>query len=106
MAVPLCRPEGHSEVLEKSAALLVGFCRRDEAHVETLDHVDAVVIDLGEDDLLLEAERVVALAVEGLAGDTLEVTRAREREGDEAVEELPHPRAAQSDHRADGKTGA
>src|SRR5258708_35564378 len=83
----LRRTEGHPEVLEERTALLVGLCGGDEADVHSLDHVDAVVVDLGEDDLLLEAERVVALAVEGLARNTLEVARARKPERDEAVGE-------------------
>ena len=61
------RPEGHAEVLEERAPLFVGLRRRHEGDVHPLDDVDVVVVDLGEDDLLLEAERVVALAVEGLA---------------------------------------
>src|SRR5580700_2650147 len=101
--IPLSgRPERHAELLQESAPLFVGTRSRHEADVEPLDRVDLVVVDLGEDDLLLQAERVVALAVEGLAADALEVARARQGDRDQAVEELPHARAAQGDHRADG----
>ena len=65
--------------------------------------VDPVVVDLGEDDLLLEAERVVALAVERLARDALKSRMRGSASVIEAVEELPHARAAQRDHRADGE---
>src|ERR1700733_11030289 len=99
-------PEGHSEVLEQSSPLFVGGPRRHEADVEPLDDVDAVVVDLREDDLLAQTERVVALPVEGLARHAAEVARARERERDEAVEEFPHLRAAERHHRADGDARA
>src|SRR6185437_13131723 len=98
----LGRPERHPEMLQEGAPLLVGLGRGHEADVQTLDRVDLVVVDLGEDDLLLEAERVVPLAVERLARDALEVARPGERDGDEAVEELPHAVPAEGDHRADG----
>src|ERR1700723_3475216 len=93
-------PERHAELLQEGASLFVRLRSRHEADVEPLDRVDLVVVDLGEDDLLLEAERVVALAVEGLARDALEVARARQGEGQEAIEELPHPGAPESDDRA------
>ena len=64
--------------------------------------VDLVVLDLGEDDLFLDADVVVAAAVERAARDAAEVAHARQRDGDEAVEELVHAHAAQRDHRADG----
>src|SRR5450432_611252 len=44
-------PEGHSQLLEKGAALFVGVCRRHNGDVHSLDDVDAVVVDLREDDL-------------------------------------------------------
>ena len=63
--------------------------------------VDLVVLDLGEDDLFLDADVVVAAAVEGAAGDAAEVAHARHRDGHQAVEELVHARAAQRHHAAD-----
>ena len=69
--------EKQPTMLHQRTPLFIGFRRRHERDVQTLDDVDAVVVDLGEDDLLLETERVVALTVEGLAGDAAEVARAR-----------------------------
>ena len=46
-------------------------------------------------------KRVVAAAVERLGRHALEVAHARQREVDQAVEELAHAVAAQRDHRAD-----
>ena len=53
--------------LEQRAALVVGLGGGHDRDVHALDLVDLVEVDLGEDDLLLEAERVVAAAVERLA---------------------------------------
>ena len=38
------------------------------------DLVDLVELDLGEDDLLLQTQGIVAAAVEGIGGDAAEVT--------------------------------
>jgi hypothetical protein len=61
--------------------------------------VDLVVDDLGENDLFLETHGEVAAAVEALARDAPEVTHARQRDGDQAVQELVHALAAQRDWR-------
>ena len=42
--------------------------------IHAADLVDLVILDLGEDQLLLDAEAVVASAVEGVGVDTAEVT--------------------------------
>src|SRR5271170_1620026 len=87
---PSRSPEGHSQVRQKRAPFFIGFRCRHEGDVESLDDVDAVVVDLGKDDLFLETERVVPLAVERLARHAAAVAGAREGEADETVEELPH----------------
>src|SRR6201999_2938966 len=51
--------------------------------------------------LLVETERVVAVAGELLAREAAEVADTRERDGQQPVEELPHPVAAQRDARTD-----
>src|SRR5918911_4309135 len=93
--------ERHPERPQQRAALLVVAGRRDHRDVHSLDLLDLVVVDLGEDDLLADAERVVALAVEGLRRHALEVADARQRDVHEPVEELVRAVAAQRDHRAD-----
>ena len=50
-----------------------------------------VVVDLEEHDVLLEAHRVVAAAVEALGLKPAEVAHARQRHGDQPVEEFVHP---------------
>ena len=69
--------------------------------VQTAHLVDRVVVDLGEDDLLLDAHRVVAAAVEGARVQTAEVADPRDRDRDQAVEELVAALAAQRHGDAD-----
>src|SRR3954454_463104 len=52
--------ERHAEGVEQGERLGVGLRGRREGHVETAHLVDLVVVDLGEDDLLTDAHRVVA----------------------------------------------
>src|SRR6185436_19107033 len=93
--------EGHLEALQQRLRLGVSLCGRADHDVHATDLVDLVVVDLREHQLLLEAERVVAAAVEALAADAAEVADARQRDGDQAVEELVHPLAAQRHLAAD-----
>src|SRR5205085_7527009 len=83
-------PEGHAEIPEQSAALFVALRRGHDGDVHALDLLDPVVVDLREDDLLLDAERVVAPPVEALHGDALEVAHPGERRVEQPVEELVH----------------
>src|SRR3954466_14208756 len=101
-AASSCRPEGHAHVAEQSATLFVAPRRGHDGDVHALDLLDPVVVDLGEDDLLLDAERVVALPVERLARHALEVAHAGEGDVQQPVEELVHPVLAQGGHHADG----
>src|SRR3546814_1667061 len=63
--------------------------------------VDAVIVDLGEHDLLLETHRVIAPAVERLGVEAAEVADARQRDRHQAVQKLVHPFAAERDLDAD-----
>lgn len=58
----------------------------------------------GEDQLLLDAQAVVAAAVKGVGVDAAEVADAGQGHVEQAVQELPHAVAAQGDLRADGHT--
>src|ERR1044072_5030454 len=93
--------EGHLEALQQRLRLGVSLCGRADHDVHATDLLDLVVVDLREHQLLLEAERVVAPAVEALAADAAEVADARQRDGDQAVEELVHPLATQGHLAAD-----
>src|SRR4051812_19055467 len=94
--------ERQPERQEERARLIVRCRGRRDRDVEAADQVDAVVVDLGEDDLLADAQRVVAAPVERVRVEAAEVADARERDRDETVEELPHAVSAQRHLDADG----
>src|SRR6185295_9163133 len=86
--------ERHSQLPQERERLVILVRRGDEGDVHSVDLLDHVVVDLREDHLLLDAERVVPASIEGAGVDAAEVADARDRHRDEPVEELPHPRAA------------
>src|SRR5437764_250828 len=94
-------PEGHPELAQQKARLLVVLRRSDDGDVHSLGLVDLGHVDLREDDVIADAEGVVAAAVERLGRHAAEVAHARQRDIDQAVEELVHLLAAQGDPRAD-----
>ena len=102
LARPALVRERHPKRLEQRERLGVGLGRRGDRHVEAAHLVDRVVVDLGEDDLLAHADRVVAATIERARVEAAEVADTRDRDRGEAIEELPHARAAQRDGHADG----
>src|SRR6266498_1638028 len=92
----------HAELTQEEARLLVVLRRGDDGDVHSLRLVDLPRIDLRKDQMVADAEGVVAAAVEGARGHTPEVAHAREGDVDQPVEELVHLVPAQRDHRADG----
>src|SRR4029077_21072027 len=94
-------PERHAEAAQQCARLFVRPRRRADRDLHAAQPVDLVVLDLREDELLLETERVVPAPVEALVRHALEVADARERHGDELLEEIPHALAAKRDLEAD-----
>src|SRR5882757_6481541 len=97
----LLLPEWEVESLEQCSAVTVidRRCRNRDVHAPDL--IDLVVLDLGENDLFLHAQAVVALAVERARRDAAEVTDAGHRNVDQPVEELVHASSTQRDLRAD-----
>src|SRR6059058_5338081 len=67
-----------AEGLEQRAGGLVGLGARRDRHVEAANLLDVVVVDLGEDELLAHAERVVAAAVERAGVEAAEVADPRQ----------------------------
>src|SRR5688572_12918212 len=94
-------PERKIERLEQGLARLVVARGRRDRDVHAAELVDLVVCDLGEDDLFLDPEAVVALAVERARVHAAEVADARHRDVDQAIQELVHARASQRHHAAD-----
>src|SRR4051812_18592413 len=99
-------PEREAERGEERARLVVRFRRGVDGDVHAADRVDLVVVDLGEDDLLLHAERVVTAAVERPVRHATEIADPRDGDIHQAIEELVHARAAQRDHAAHREVGA
>src|SRR5215212_817140 len=93
--------ERHAELAQQRERLVVARRRGDEGDVHPVDLIDHVVVDLREDHLLLDAERVVAAPVERAGVEAAEVADPRDRDAHEAVEELPHARTAQRHRRPD-----
>src|SRR5579885_2479838 len=87
--------EWHAEPGQQAAGLVVGAGCGDDRHFQPAQFVDLVVVDLREDDLLTQAERVVAAAVEAVGAHAAEVADAGQRDVHELVEEVPHAPAAQ-----------
>src|SRR5581483_9838110 len=56
-------PERHAQRLEQRARVIVSRRRGHDRNVEPLDLVDAIEVDLGEDDLLFDAERIISAAI-------------------------------------------
>src|SRR6202789_3936622 len=81
--------------------MLVVARRRGDGDVHATDLIDLVVLNLRENDLLLDAQAVVAAAVEGTGADAAEVPDARNRDAHETIEELVHAVAAQGHFAAD-----
>src|SRR5215469_18219457 len=82
--------ERHLEAAQERLGFLVGLRRGDDDDVHAARCVDLVVINLGEHELLLEAERIIAAAVEALARKAAEIAHARQRDVHQPVEELVH----------------
>src|SRR3954469_4291088 len=101
LPVPSVGSEREAERIEQRARLDVVRRGRRDRDIEAADLVDAVVVDLRENDLLADADRVVAATVERVGVEPAEVADARQRDRHEPVEELPHPVAAQRDADAD-----
>src|SRR6266481_6258376 len=91
----------HVEPLEKRLSFRVGSRRGDYDDVHPTHGIHTVIVDLGEDDLLPEAESEIAAPVEAPAGDAAEIAHPWQRHGDQAVEELVHALPAQGHLTAD-----
>src|SRR4030095_11999230 len=70
-------PEREIECGQQGTRLVVGLGRGADRDVHAAGFRNLVEIDFGENDVLLEAERVVAAAVEALRIEATEVAHAR-----------------------------
>src|SRR6266511_4818904 len=100
-ALRRCSLERHTEQLEESARLGITPRARDHGDFHAADAIDPVVVDLGKDQLLAQADRVIAATVEPFVWHPTEVADPRERDIDKPIEELVHSLATESDADAD-----
>src|SRR5512138_1205408 len=70
--------ERETEGAQQGLALVVRLRAGRDADVQAADRVDLVVLDLGKDDLFLDADVVVPAAVERARRDAAEVAHARQ----------------------------
>src|SRR4051794_8868982 len=93
--------EGQAQAVEQRERLGVGLRGRGDGDVEAADLVHGVVVDLGEDDLLADPQRVVPAPVEGARVQSAEVAQTRDGDRGQAVEELERALLAQRDAEPD-----
>src|SRR5690606_18865613 len=75
--------------------------RRYDRNIHSAGLIDLIKIDLREDQLFANAERIVAAAIERFTRNAAKVSHTRKRYGDQAIEELEHTVASKRDHRSD-----
>src|SRR6476619_1013253 len=97
LLVPSRLRERETDAAQQRACVVVGLRGGRNRDVQAPDGGHFVVVDLREDDLLADPERVVAAPVERVRVEAAEVADARQRDRDQAVEELPHAVAAERD---------
>src|SRR6185437_1141796 len=95
-------PERKIERGQQSARFVVGARGRANGDVHAPDVGSLVVVDLREHDVFLDAERVIAAAVEAFRIKPAEIADPRQRDVDQPVEKFVHPRFAQRDLAANG----
>src|SRR5439155_1649022 len=95
LLVPPVFCERQPEPAQERQRFVVSLGGGRDRYVEAANAVDGVVVDLREDDLLPDPDRVVAATVERLRAEPAEVADPGQRDRDQTIEELVHPRAAQ-----------
>src|SRR5882757_10282496 len=86
--------------------MLVVRGRRGDRNVHSTNLIDLVVLDFRENDLFLDAQAVIAAAVERARVDSSKIADTGDRDAHQAIQELVHAVAAQRYFAADGLTVA
>src|SRR5207248_11306290 len=81
---------------------LVGPCRGDDCNIKSNVALDFIQLDLWENRLIRNPERIIALAIKTARRDTAKIADAWQRGFDESFEEFVHAFSAQSHLRANG----
>src|SRR6478752_7026926 len=88
-------PERPSQLTQECHRQVVPVGRGHDRDVHPVDLLDLVVVDLRENHLLLDPERVVPASIEAPVGEPAEVADPGDRQRDEAIQELVHPGLAE-----------
>src|SRR5713226_339228 len=83
-------PEWEVECGQQRARLIVRLGTGAYRDVHSPNVGRLVIVDLGKDDVFLDADRVVSSAVEAFWRETAKVARARQRDIDQPVHEFVH----------------
>src|SRR3979409_348114 len=94
-------PEREVERAQQCTCLVVAFRAGAHCDVHAPDIGCLVVVDLGEDDVLLDSDSEVAAAIEALRRQATEVAHARQGDIDQPIDEFVHARLAQRHLAAD-----
>src|SRR5262249_2581969 len=93
--------EWHPDKLQELPRLFVGFRWGHDRHIHSASLVHLHVIDLRKDQLISEAECVVPASIKSARRHAFEIADARQSNGHQAVEKLPHPLSSERHHRRD-----
>src|SRR3954451_15066541 len=94
-------PEREIECGQQGARLIVGAGRGAHGYVHAPRFPGLVEVDFGENDVFLDAERIVAAAIEALRVQTAEVSHAGQCDVHQPIDELVHFGLAQRNLAAD-----
>src|SRR5258708_2927173 len=94
-------PERHSHMLQQRQALGIGLGCGCNRNIHSLGFLDFVVVDLGKNQLILQAQRVVAASVKRFGRHAGEIAHTGQSHVHQAVQKLVHTVAPQRDHGAD-----
>src|SRR5882762_5032036 len=95
-------PEREVECCQQSAPFFVVARAGANGDVHAPGIGDLVEVDFRENGVFLDADAVVAAAVEALRVEPAEVADTRQRDGHQAVDEVVHARLGQRDLTTDG----
>src|SRR5581483_10179186 len=95
------RPERHTEAAQQRPRLVVVLGRGHNCDVHSLQPLDLGIIDLREEQLVFQPQRIIAAPVKGLGGHSAKVAHARQPDIHQPVKKFVHAVATQGDHHPD-----
>src|SRR6185369_13230778 len=87
-------------MLQQCPCLIVAARRGHNSDVHSLHLVDLRVINFREDQLIVQAQRVIAASIKRLGRHSAKIAHTRQNNVDQPIEKLVHPIPAQRDHGA------